>query len=156
MTAAQRSTSLDTADPRALVRPHRRLPDAGSSTSSAARPCCCAPASCVRRARSPPTRRSAAEDYTILARAVQRQATRLADSAPVALAKLRQRHESLATQMAENLRVLATARAVAEDLARGRGDDRRRPATRRAPIAPAAPRRLTKATVSGLSVNRAL
>lgn len=58
----------------------------------------------------------AAEDYTVHARSIQRVAEVLNATAPEQLSALRKRHESLATQMAENLRVLATARAVAEDL----------------------------------------
>lgn len=97
----------------------------------------------------------AAEDYTILARAVQRQATRLAESAPVELAKLRQRHESLATQMAENLRVLATARAVAEDLLEDVALSVGAQKTVRTYSASGATPP-PKPNVSGLSVNRAL
>jgi hypothetical protein len=47
---------------------------------------------------------------------VQRQTERLRREAPQAVERLKQGHESLATQMAENLRVLATARTVTEDL----------------------------------------
>jgi len=57
-----------------------------------------------------------AQDYVSMARAVQRQAVRLEREAPQDLAQLRQGHDRLATQMAENLRVIATARAVTEDL----------------------------------------
>jgi hypothetical protein len=57
-----------------------------------------------------------AQDYVGLARSVQRQATRLTAEAPEALQRLRAGHERLATQMAENLRVIATARNVTEDL----------------------------------------
>ena len=58
----------------------------------------------------------AAQDYVVLARAVQRAAPRLKREAPGQLAQLQAHHETLATQMAANLRVLATARAVTEDL----------------------------------------
>ncbi len=58
----------------------------------------------------------AAEDYTVLARTIQRRSEALLDAVPDLMARLKKRHESLATQMADNLRVLATARAVAEDL----------------------------------------
>ncbi|MEO8685180.1 MAG: flagellar protein FlgN [Devosia sp.] len=57
-----------------------------------------------------------AQDYVILARSVQRQAPRLRLEAPVMVDRLRNGHERLATQMAENLRVLATAKTVTEDL----------------------------------------
>ena len=56
------------------------------------------------------------QDYVMLARSVQREGERLRKEAPIRLDRLQQRHESLATQMAENLRVLATAKTVAEDL----------------------------------------
>ncbi|HEY0919449.1 hypothetical protein [Devosia sp.] len=57
-----------------------------------------------------------AQDYVTLARSVQRQMARLSHEAPEALARLRSGHERLATQMADNLRVIATARTVTEDL----------------------------------------
>lgn len=56
------------------------------------------------------------QDYVALARAVQRQHLRLKAEAPDAMLRLRGGHDMLATQMAENLRVLATARSVAETL----------------------------------------
>lgn len=59
-----------------------------------------------------------AQDYVGMARAVQRQAERLRAEAPEALEDLRAGHERLATQMADNLRVIATARTVADDLLR--------------------------------------
>lgn len=63
-----------------------------------------------------PDKTRLAQDYVGFARAVQRQAVRLDSEAPAALERLRAGHESLATQMAENLRVLATAKTVAEDV----------------------------------------
>jgi hypothetical protein len=57
-----------------------------------------------------------AQDYMGFARSVQRQSARLKAEAPALVAALLGRHEMLATQMAENLRVIATARAVTEDL----------------------------------------
>ena len=63
-----------------------------------------------------PDKARLAQDYVVLARSVQRQTTRLKQEAPSAVDRLRNGHESLATQMAENLRVLATARTVTEDL----------------------------------------
>lgn len=57
-----------------------------------------------------------AQDYVTLARSVQRQLGRLKAEAPEALERLRSGHERLATQMADNLKVIATARAVTEDL----------------------------------------
>ena len=63
-----------------------------------------------------PEKTRLAQDYVSFARAVQRQNARLTAEAPAAVERLRLGHESLATQMAENLRVLATARTVTEDL----------------------------------------
>lgn len=63
-----------------------------------------------------PEKTRLAQDYVTFARAVQRQSGRLAADAPAALDRLRHGHESLATQMAENLRVLATAKTVTEDV----------------------------------------
>ncbi|WP_127753470.1 MULTISPECIES: flagellar protein FlgN [unclassified Devosia] len=57
-----------------------------------------------------------AQDYVEFARSIQRENLRLKAEAPDALDRLRLGHEQLATQMAENLRVLATARTVTEDL----------------------------------------
>lgn len=57
-----------------------------------------------------------AQDYVTMARAIQRQTPRLSTEAPERLDRLRSGHEKLATQMAENLRVLATAKTVTEDL----------------------------------------
>ncbi len=56
------------------------------------------------------------QDYVVLARAVKRASERLKRQAPKKLIKLQQQHESFATQMAENLRVLASAKKVAEDI----------------------------------------
>ena len=63
-----------------------------------------------------PEKTRMAQDYVTLARAVQRQTARLGAEAPAALDRLRAGHDSLATQMAENLRVLATAKSVTEDV----------------------------------------
>jgi hypothetical protein len=63
-----------------------------------------------------PEKARLAQDYVSFARSVQRQGARLGVQAPAAIERLRHGHESLATQMAENLRVLATARMVTEDL----------------------------------------
>ena len=55
-----------------------------------------------------------AQDYVGLARAIQRRLPELRDHVPAELDRLRQGHESLATQMAENLRVIATVRNVTD------------------------------------------
>ena len=57
-----------------------------------------------------------AQDYVVFARAVQRQTDRLLLEAPESLDRLHQNHDRLATQMAENLRVIATAKTLAEDI----------------------------------------
>ena len=57
-----------------------------------------------------------AQDYVSFARSIQRQLERLRRDAPHELLRLQQGHERLATQMAENLRVIATARDVTEEL----------------------------------------
>ena len=63
-----------------------------------------------------PEKARLAQDYVGFARSVQRQGARLKAEAPDAIERLRLGHERLATQMAENLRVLATARMVTEDI----------------------------------------
>jgi hypothetical protein len=63
-----------------------------------------------------PEKTRLAQDYVSYARSVQRQSARLMLQAPDAVASLQKGHERLATQMAENLRVLATSRTVTEDL----------------------------------------
>jgi hypothetical protein len=57
-----------------------------------------------------------AQDYVSLVRSIQRQTARLLKEAPNDVRQLRAAHERLATQMAENLKVLATARNVTEDI----------------------------------------
>lgn len=57
-----------------------------------------------------------AQDYMGFARSVQRELPRLRVEAPAMVEAMKVRHEQFATQMAENLRVIATARAVTEDL----------------------------------------
>lgn len=57
-----------------------------------------------------------AQDYVSYSRAVQRQLERLQAEAPDDVVMLKTGHDRLATQMAENLKVIATARAITEDL----------------------------------------
>lgn len=57
-----------------------------------------------------------AQDYTGLVRSIQRQTARLLKEAPVEVRELRAGHERLAVQMAENLKVLATARIVTHEI----------------------------------------
>lgn len=63
-----------------------------------------------------PDKTRLAQDYVGFARTVQRQILRLQQEAPAALERLQGGHERLATQMAENLRVIATARNITDDL----------------------------------------
>ena len=63
-----------------------------------------------------PAKTQLAQEYVGFARAVQRQTERLKREAPEAVERLRHGHEALATQMAENLRVLATARNITEHI----------------------------------------
>lgn len=57
-----------------------------------------------------------AQDYVGLVRSIQRQTGRLLKEAPDDVRRLRAGHERLATQMAENLKVLATARSLTETI----------------------------------------
>ncbi|MGV8854082.1 MAG: flagellar protein FlgN [Devosia sp.] len=103
-----------------------------------------------------PDKARLAQDYVGFARSVQRQADRLKREAPNALDRLRHGHEALATQMAENLRVLATARNVTEDIltdvAKIVGQQNKAKAYGRAGTITADPANSAR----GLAVNRAL
>ncbi len=57
-----------------------------------------------------------AQEYVGLARVVQHQSERLHTQAPTELSALQAEHEKLATQMADNLRVLATAKTVSQNI----------------------------------------
>lgn len=57
-----------------------------------------------------------AQEYVGLSRSVQRQLHRLRAEVPAETERLRGGHERLATQMAENLRVIATAKDVTESV----------------------------------------
>ncbi len=57
-----------------------------------------------------------AQKYVALARIIQNENERLRQQAPAEMKNLVAGHEKLATQMAENLRVLATARDVTQTL----------------------------------------
>jgi hypothetical protein len=57
-----------------------------------------------------------AQDYVGLVRSIQRQTGRLLKEAPDEVRQLRAGHDRLATQMAENLKVLATARTITDDI----------------------------------------
>ena len=103
-----------------------------------------------------PDKARLAQDYVSFARSIQRQTTRLKDEAPDAVERLRHGHEALATQMAENLRVLATARSVTEDLltdvAQVVGQQNKAKAYGRAGTIQADP----ASSARGIAVNRAL
>lgn len=57
-----------------------------------------------------------AQDYVGFVRSIQRQTSRLLKEAPEDVRQLRAGHERLATQMAENLKVLATARNLTDSM----------------------------------------
>lgn len=103
-----------------------------------------------------PDKTRLAQDYVGFARSVQRQSVRLGIQAPAAVERLQRGHERLATQMAENLRVLATARMVTEDLltdvAKTVGQQNKAKAYGRAGTIAADP----AASARGIAVNRAL
>lgn len=97
-----------------------------------------------------------AQDYVTIARAVQRAAPRLKAEVPARVDALRLGHEALATQMAENLRVLATARSITETLL---ADVAKQAGNAQAPktygARGQAPQQDAKG-IKGISVNRAL
>ncbi|SDG93244.1 hypothetical protein [Pelagibacterium luteolum] len=97
-----------------------------------------------------------AQDYVGIARAIQRVSDRLKAEAPDRVERLRRGHEALATQMAENLRVLATARSVTEavlsDVAKSVGAT----TAPKTYAAPGQPQRQAPEGIQGLSINRAL
>lgn len=96
-----------------------------------------------------------AQDYAMLSRAVQRQLPRLRIEAPRLVDELKSGHERFATQLAENLRVIATARSVTEALLEdvattvGRG-------TRTRTYGAAGTIQQGGAAARGVSINRAL
>lgn len=97
-----------------------------------------------------------AQDYVVFARAVQRQTERLTAEAPDALDRLHKNHDSLATQMAENLKVIATAKHLAEDLLTDVAEtvghkDRTRTYNRNGEV-----KQPKAASARGIAVNRAL
>jgi hypothetical protein len=97
-----------------------------------------------------------AQDYMSFARAVQRQAARLKAEAPRAVEALRLRHERLATQLAENLKVIATAREVTEAVLT---DVAEAVATSAAPKTygrPGAPAPAARRSTGSIAVDRAL
>lgn len=63
-----------------------------------------------------PDKTRLAQDYVGYARSVQRQIGRIREEAPTDLERLQGGHERLATQMAENLKVIASARNLTDTL----------------------------------------
>jgi hypothetical protein len=96
-----------------------------------------------------------AQDYVSYSRAVQRQLERIKAEAPDDVMLLKTGHERLATQIAENLKVIATARAVTEDLLTDVASQIARP---NAPKTYGASGEISRAQGpnGGLAVNRAL
>jgi len=98
-----------------------------------------------------------AQDYVGLARAVQRRLAQLEADVPEEIARLRRGHDSLVTQMAENLRVIATSRDVTQtilsDVAASVGAGERTRTYDQSGIVPS-PSQLAGAR--GIAVNRAL
>lgn len=97
-----------------------------------------------------------AQDYVVLARSVQRQSARLREEAPQALERLHQGHESLATQMAENLKVIATAKNLAEDILTDVADSVGQGERTKVYGATGEIARPKSASARGIAVNRAL
>lgn len=102
-----------------------------------------------------PEKTRLAQDYVTYSRAVQRQLERLKREAPDDIALLKSGHDRLATQMAENLRVIATARSITEDLLSDvaqKASRAARPKTYGAAGELSAP----SSMLGGLAINRAL
>ncbi|WP_404403214.1 hypothetical protein [Pelagibacterium halotolerans] len=97
-----------------------------------------------------------AQDYVTIARAVQRASDRLKAEAPERVETLRRGHEALATQMAENLRVLATAKSVTESLLGEVAQKMQQQNTPKTYGAPGPNPQKATPSVSGLSINKAL
>lgn len=96
-----------------------------------------------------------AQDYVVIARAVQRSGPRINAEAPHLVERLKSLHERFATQMAENLRVLATSRDVTENLL---SDVAQQVAKANQPqtYAPAGQVQRPVPSTPGLSINRSL
>jgi hypothetical protein len=97
-----------------------------------------------------------AQDYMGLVRSVQRQADRLRREVPDAVDHLRSGHDRLATQLAENLKVLATARRVTEDILTDVATTVGRQSQARTYGASGQVDPGTQASANGIAINRAL
>jgi len=155
MSAAQRIAALDTlAAPELIERCERALHqfvDAMSHETTLLR------AGRLRESAPVTADKSRlAQDYVTHARSVQRQATRLQLEAPSLLARLRASHEQLATQMAENLRVIATARMVTEDVLSDAAEVVGRSSRTQTYAAPGAVPARRAEVARGIAINRAL
>lgn len=96
-----------------------------------------------------------AQDYVSYSRAVQRQLERLKREAPDDVGMLRLGHERLATQMAENLKVIGTARQVTEDILTDVATQVARTAKPKT-YGAAGQLNQTQTTSGGIAINRAL
>lgn len=115
MTAAARIAALDTLEPHDLCQ--RAETSLSSLVDVMNKETMLLRAGHLREAGQLTAEKTAlAQEYVGFARAIQRQNARILAEAPEALQRLQSGHESLATQMAENLRVLATAKSVTEDV----------------------------------------
>ncbi|MDR3471949.1 MAG: hypothetical protein P4M09_09705 [Devosia sp.] len=98
-----------------------------------------------------------AQDYVGFARAVQRRLPVLQEQAPGDIERLLQGHDSLATQMAESLRVIGTARNVTEsilsDVSATLGDQGRTTTYDAVGQVSTSPR---SSAANGIAINRAL
>lgn len=97
-----------------------------------------------------------AQDYVHAARAIQANAAAIRNAVPDAIERFRQGHAALATQLAENLKVLASTKSLTENLI---GDVARRVGQNQAPSTYSNAGGRTappSASAKGLSVNRAL
>ena len=97
-----------------------------------------------------------AQDYTGLVRSIQRQTSRLLKEAPVEVRELRAGHERLAIQMAENLKVLATARTVPEEILTDEAETVGRQSRTRTYGADGELTKATGTAARGIAINRAL
>ena len=97
-----------------------------------------------------------AQDYMGFARSVQRELPRLRVEAPAMIEAMKVRHEQFATQMAENLRVIATARAVTEELLTDVANVMSAKARPKTYGATGAMSGQTPVAATGVSINRAL
>jgi hypothetical protein len=97
-----------------------------------------------------------AQDYMGLVRSVQRQGERLRAEAPDEVELLRSRHDRLATQLAENLKVLATAREITEEVLTDVANTVGRNTRARTYAATGRLGEASETSANGIAINRAL